>query len=130
MTHARFTSALLSCLVSLSLCACDDKASPIGADAAPDAATIDCQELTYDNFGQGFIEDYCLECHHSSVTGSDRKDAPASIDFDDYDLAFRWAVSIKAISGTRPNMPPSFAMALPIPEERMKLVQWIDCGLP
>ena len=126
----RFTFVLPVCFVALSLLACDDKASQTAADASPDATPIDCQELTYDNFGQAFIEDYCLECHHSNLEGFDRKDAPASIDFDTYDLVVRFAVSIKAISGTRPNMPPSFAMAAPSSEERMQLVQWIDCGVP
>ncbi len=126
----RFAVAILSCLVSLSLCACNDEAVHNGTDAVPDATPIDCQELTYDNFGQAFIEDYCLECHQSSLTGLDRKDAPDSINFDDYDLVFTLSVTIKAIAGTRPIMPPSFAMALPSLDERMKLVQWVDCGLP
>lgn len=117
-------------LIPLILMGCSDDKVGISADASPDATSVDCSLLTYENFGRAFIEDYCLECHHSELAEAERNDAPLSIDFETYDLVSNFSISIKAIAGTRPLMPPSFAMAVPNSEERANLVQWIDCRLP
>src|SRR5688500_439205 len=38
--------------------------------------------LTFANFGEAFMEDYCLRCHSSSVVGVDREGAPSDHNFD------------------------------------------------
>jgi hypothetical protein len=38
--------------------------------------------LTYENFGQAFMESYCTRCHASDLHGADRHGAPLYHDFD------------------------------------------------
>jgi hypothetical protein len=93
----------------------------------------DVQTLTYENFGKGFVEDYCTECHSSTVTGADREGAPLHHDFDTV-LGIRQvhehvdevaAAGPAAVNDAMPEDDPK-----PTLEERYQLGEWIACGMP
>ncbi len=119
-------------LVALSLIgACGEDSGPLPiADAGPDATPVDCAAITYDNFEDSFFEEYCRDCHLSSLSGSERKGASVGIDFDNHDLVSMFSFAIKRTAGEGITMPPSFAQSRPSTEERSKLTTWIRCGLP
>jgi predicted small lipoprotein YifL len=89
--------------------------------------------LTYENFGREFMEVYCTRCHHSELTGADRKGAPS---FHDFDTIF----GIRAVSdhidettasgpaATNDSMPPDGDR--PTLAEREQLAEWIACEMP
>jgi hypothetical protein len=85
--------------------------------------------LTYDNFGASFFQSYCLRCHSRTKQGTDRNDAPATLNFDQLtDIQ----VQIERIWGqagdsnvTMPAGPPK-----PSPDERARLGEWLACGAP
>lgn len=90
--------------------------------------------LTYANFGQPFMENYCTRCHARDLVGADRHGAPS---FHDFDTLF----GIRAVSdhvdettaagpaATNDGMPNDSGPA-PTLEERKKLGEWIACDLP
>jgi len=94
----------------------------------PDGSTI-----TWTNFGQKFMSDYCTRCHDSKLTGSARQGAPS---FHDFDTVF----GVRAVhdhidettasgpASTNTSMPPDGAK--PTLEDRQKLGEWIACGSP
>lgn len=89
--------------------------------------------LTYTNFGKQFMDEYCTECHASTLHGSARHGAPAFHDFDTL-------LGIKEVrdhidettaagpTGVNRGMPE--ADPKPTDEERRMLGEWIACGLP
>lgn len=87
--------------------------------------------LTYDNFGKQFMENYCLRCHSTSVTGDARHDAPDDHNFDTIDDIQLLAPHIDQLAGSGPDstnekMPASGDK--PSLEERQKLSEWLACG--
>ncbi len=122
---------LILVFACLGLVACDDGDPPAGADAGPpaaDAAPVDCAELTYANFGEQFVADYCLSCH--SASAGNRQGAPSSVNFDDYQSVLDRSSRFRSRAGSGSSMPPFTFSSKPTEEERMKLVQWVDCGTP
>lgn len=100
---------------------------PTGAECPP-AST-----LTYANFGQTFMEDYCLRCHSSTVTGADREGAPSDHNFDTIDEIRAFAGHIDEMAGSGPDatndqMPPDGDA--PTLAEREMLAEWLACGAP
>jgi hypothetical protein len=101
--------------------------TPSGA-VCPDDST-----LTYANFGQQFMEDYCTRCHSRDRMGADRHDAPLDHDFD-------WYMGILFVSDHIDQMaaagPDSVNTMMPLDEprpsmeEREKLGEWLACGAP
>ncbi|MFP2930673.1 hypothetical protein ACLESO_36835 [Pyxidicoccus sp. 3LG] len=86
------------------------------------------------DFGQAFMETYCLSCHSASVTGEARAGAPAGVDFDTPGQVHRWAEAIDSHAAAGPSsvnteMPPANSPA-PSMDERIKLGQWLSCGAP
>lgn len=89
--------------------------------------------LTYNNFGQAFMEQYCTRCHDSALVGEARMGAPS---FHDFDTLF----GIRAVhehvdettaagpAATNTGMPPSDPR--PTLMERQMLGEWIACGMP
>jgi hypothetical protein len=89
--------------------------------------------LTYNNFGKGFMESFCVKCHDSNKMGDQRQGAPS---FHDFDTLF----GIKAVSnhidettasgpaGTNDSMPNTNPK--PTLEQRQQLGEWIACGMP
>lgn len=97
-----------------------------GDASSPDAnAVCSSSTLDYANFGEPFFASYCNTCH--SETASNRRGAPANVNFDRFDLISEQKVRIKARAGTATSMPPA-AGATPSAEERASLVEWLDCG--
>ena len=91
------------------------------------------QTLTYDNFGKGFFESYCLRCHSSKVVGDARAGAPTDHNFDTVGDARTVAEHIDKLAaagpgGTNTSMPP--AGSAPSEAERRKLGEWLACGAP
>lgn len=89
--------------------------------------------LSYANFGQTFMTDYCVDCHSSTATGSARRDAPVGIDFDTIAGIRLHATHIDEHAAAGPNatneeMPEDDPK--PTLEERTKLGQWLACGAP
>lgn len=100
---------------------------PTGAECPP-AST-----LTYASFGQAFMEDYCLRCHSSAVTGPDREGAPFDHNFDTIAEIRAFAGHIDGMAGSGPDatndqMPPDGDT--PTLAEREMLAQWLACGAP
>ena len=89
--------------------------------------------LTWTNFGQKFMSDYCTRCHDSKLKGSARQGAPSFHDFDTQSgvLVVREHIDETTASGpagTNDSMPPDGPK--PTLEERQKLGEWLACGVP
>lgn len=87
--------------------------------------------LTYANFGQAFMTQYCTRCHSSTLSGEARMGAPAFHDFDTQIGVQQVANHVDQAAGAGPaatndQMPPDGAM--PTLEQRQKLAEWIACG--
>ena len=87
-------------------------------------------QLSYQNFGRGFMESYCVRCHSSSVIGSARQQAPVDHNFDSLAGILEEAQHIDMSTasgpgGTNTSMPPSGPA--PSIEERRKLGEWLAC---
>ena len=81
--------------------------------------------LTYDNFGHGFLNQYCNGCHSSIVAESHREGAPAGVNFDTYEGVLTWAERIAARGvPDDASMPPGGG---PGSEDRALLDEWITC---
>ena len=105
----------------------DVRGPPTGAECPP-AST-----LTYDNFGQPFMANYCTRCHSSTLSGAARMGATADHDFDSKIGVLRVYDHVDQAAGSGPNatndqMPPNGAM--PNLAERELLAEWIACGVP
>lgn len=88
--------------------------------------------LTYENFAQPFMDDYCTRCHSSMRTGEARKCAPLDHDCDTEAGIFAIAAHIDEVAAAGPNsvntaMPPSGP--LPTEEERRQLGEWLACNV-
>src|SRR6187549_3900382 len=79
----RVTSMALA-VAALSSCGSDNEAAESGGPSGAVCPTD--STLTYDNFGQAFVEDYCTRCHSSALTGAARNGAPSDHNFDTLDL--------------------------------------------
>jgi uncharacterized membrane protein len=89
--------------------------------------------LTYANFGQPFMEQYCTRCHSSTLSGDARMGAPEFHDFDSQLGVQRVADHVDQAAGAGPastndSMPPGGAR--PTLAERQMLAEWIACGAP
>ena len=97
---------------------------------AGDGDDADCSELTYENFGDNFFQNYCLRCHSQTLVGDvARSDAPLGINYDTIEGVREFAKRIRLRAGQLGDMPPLLApVPKPSQEERRTLIQWIDCG--
>lgn len=91
------------------------------------------QTLTYANFGQAFMQSYCLRCHSSSVQGGARNGAPSDHNYDVLSDIRSLADHIDLHAGSGPagtneEMPEGDPK--PTVAERAKLSQWLACGAP
>lgn len=119
--------------------ACSDRPTPTGA-VCP---SPDPQTLTYDNFGQPFMEHYCTWCHDSSLPRSKRNGAPLYHDFDSLLGVLEVVDHIDEQAGIGPNasnhfMPPDKCPSTkggpldtscpkPTDDERRSLAIWLAC---
>jgi hypothetical protein len=89
---------------------------------------------TVQDFGQGFLQTYCLSCHGAAVSGPARGGAPAGVNFDTLADVRQWAGAIDTHSASGPRatntqMPPA-GLPQPTQEERRRLGEWLSCGAP
>jgi hypothetical protein len=108
-----------------------DEEGPVGPASGADCPD-DAGMLTYEDFGQPFMEAYCTRCHSSELSGDARNSAPEGHDFDTLEgiLLVGDHVDQMAAAGpasTNATMPPSDPK--PTMEEREKLGQWLACEL-
>ncbi len=115
-------------LLALAGCGPDSVFGPPTESVCPTDST-----LTYENFGKGFMTQYCTRCHSSELMGADRQGAPS---FHDFDTLY----GIRAVSdhidettasgpaATNTGMPPD--NPAPTLDERKQLGEWIACGMP
>jgi len=109
----RATSAGLVLAVLLSGC-------PTGQE---DPVCVHDPPLTYDNFGRGFMDQFCNGCHSSIVPVEDRNGAPLDYDFDSYEGVVYWADKIKP-STDNGVMPPGGG---PTEDELATFDEWMHC---
>jgi len=70
--------AVLFCVAA----ACGPSPTPTGT-TCPDPDPISgTTTLTWENFGQAFMQKYCINCHDSQLTLNQRNGAPLFHDFD------------------------------------------------
>lgn len=101
---------------------------PTGATCPPTST------LSYANFGQAFMENYCTRCHSSTLTGAARNGATVDHDFDSKIGVLRVYDHIDEAAGAGPDatndqMPPDDG-AKPSLAERQMLAEWLACGVP
>ncbi len=94
--------------------------------------TGECGDLTFENFGQQFFQNYCLRCHSEDLVGDlARTDAPVGINFNTLEGVREFTNRIRLRAGELGDMPPTI---LPVPRpseaERRMLIEWIDCNTP
>jgi hypothetical protein len=123
------------------LAACTTAAPPTPTDTVcPDP---DPNTLTWDNFGQQFMADFCTACHSSSLAHSQRNGAPLYHDYDTLRGVLEIPDHIDEDAGSGPaatntRMPPSQCPSVPggaldrdCPRpsgaERANLSMWIAC---
>ncbi len=87
-----------------------------GGDAGPHGSA--CEHLTYHHFGKMFIDTYCIGCHISQFPQLGTLDAIVTNK--------NRIQSQVAIYKAMP--PPDRSTPKPDDHERMKLVQWLECG--
>jgi uncharacterized membrane protein len=112
--------------ILLAITACTDSNAPTGASCPTPA-------VTYADFGQAFMTSYCLVCHSTTKTGTQRQNAPRGVDFDTQSLVHRYASEIDRLSASGPDsdnsqMPPA-GTPTPSAAERKKLGEYLACEL-
>ena len=106
---------------------CDAHGEPTGS-TCPQGST-----LTYANFGQQFMTNYCTDCHSSTKTGSARHGAPA---FHDYDTVEGVRATIDHVDENAAAGPNAVNTLMPeddprpTEQERRQLGEWLACGAP
>lgn len=82
--------------------------------------------LTWENFGDSFMRNWCTACHASALSGASRGGAPLGVDFDELDGVRAEAERIWARGADDNNtMPPA---GVPPEAERALLGEWLACG--
>jgi uncharacterized membrane protein len=110
-------------------CSPDD---PLPEEFLPGTDQSDCGAITYRNFAADFFARYCLSCHNEQLVGDlARTDAPTGIDFNRLDGIRAFQRRIRLRTGIQGDMPP-ILLRVPRPSdaERVRLIQWLDCGAP
>jgi len=129
MQSHRLVIALIA--VSVTVSACTDEPPLYG----PPTETVcpPTSNLTYQDFGQPFMERYCTRCHSSLLQGKARRGAPSFHDFDTVQgiRAIAEHIDLTTASGpaaTNTTMPSEGAR--PTLAERAQLGEWLACGSP
>jgi hypothetical protein len=115
-TRSLFVSLVSAVTIAIASAAC--VGTPIEDHACPPGGTT----LTYENFGAGFFQEYCVRCHGGANGYSSR--AFLSVDAI---RAEKDRIFINA-AGTNASMPPG--PDGPTQTERDKLADWLACGAP
>jgi hypothetical protein len=120
--------------------ACSNTAEPV---ATQTVCPSPAPDLTWENFGQKFMADYCTDCHASTLTHAQRNGAPLFHDYDTLHGVLSIPDHIDKYAGAGPAavntlMPPGQCPSTPggpldraCPEpsdaERTNLALWIAC---
>ena len=119
----------LPLLACLALAGCDDPLPAVGF-VGPEAC-VDPALGTLEYFEETMVPElfapYCLPCHSTDRSGSERHGAPSYLDFDDFESAKSVNAAVWARVAAR-EMPPM--AATPSTEELELLVAWLDCTAP
>jgi uncharacterized membrane protein len=119
-----FHVALAAALLPLAACSSSDE-----QDQPAPAPSATCPTLasppTYADLDQGILT-ICRTCHSATVTGADRHDAPAGIDFDTYEQ-FANAGDTAAYLVRYGIMPPQDVQG-PTEAQKQELYDWVTCG--
>ena len=100
--------------------------APDGMGGSPGPGDEACDgTVSWANFAQGFVLNYCRGCHSSAFDGADRYGAPPGVDFDDRGAVLTWAERMRARAVDRPDMPPGGG---PSDAERATFGAWLDCA--
>ena len=127
-------TALAALAVTLSACGGDDHADD-HADGEGVSTGNSCppgRPLTYETFGEPFMEQYCVRCHSSELEGADRSGAPEGHDFDSIGGILLVADHVDQYAAAGPDatntvMPPTDPK--PSTQERELLGEWLACEL-
>ncbi|HEU4731611.1 MAG TPA: hypothetical protein VFT22_27135 [Kofleriaceae bacterium] len=130
-------------LFGFALVACTNTSAPTPMGTVcpdPDPGT-----LTWDNFGQKFMADYCTACHDSQLSHAQRNGAPLFHDYDTLAGVLELPDHVDEYAGSGPDahntiMPPgrcpsvpggSLDRDCPTPSdaERTMLSMWIACEI-
>jgi uncharacterized membrane protein len=112
-------------VLALALASCG--VDPTSTAPPPPSDTTCAQSiLTYQNFGEPFLANWCRGCHSSGLPADMRQDAPMDSNFDTLDEVHVWSETIATrAGGAPPSMPPAGG---PSDSERALLVEWLGCG--
>ena len=80
--------------------------------------------LTYENFGAGFLRNYCVTCHSAALAAAQRGGAPDSINLDSAGDAALWRAEMLADAA---KMPPSQNVTT---LDKSQFAEWLNCGAP
>jgi uncharacterized membrane protein len=126
---------IVICFTVVCLVGCGEKIDPKTAqgnnqiDAGNDGGQTGGQNVVYSIDAaeiKPILDEYCVPCHSTALSGAARSGAPSGIDYDTYDAAVANAVSgnSEIQSG---GMPPSGNG--PTAEEKRLFQLWVDTGL-
>lgn len=94
--------------------------------ASEDPRCEDALEVTWENFGQGFLTMHCNGCHTAS--SQNRYGAPEDATFDTVDEAWAWADPILTLTtGDSATEPPGGGVTT---QDLELLFDWLGCGTP
>ncbi len=126
---------------ALGLAACSDTA--VATPTETTCADPGANTLTWDNFGQQFMTDYCTHCHAATLPRSQRNGAPLYHDYNTLQGVLSLPEHIDERAGAGPAatntlMPPSRCpstpggaldrdCAKPSEAERTMLAKWLAC---
>lgn len=117
--------ALLACIAAS---ACGDDSSTV-EDPPPEVeCPSDRSDVPVFDEVDG-LSQVCTKCHASSVSGAQRRNAPTSLNFDDYDIAHANAERI-ATEVYWGKMPPSGSGYTLTQDQIEELLLWGMCGAP
>jgi uncharacterized membrane protein len=130
--HWRCGFHLLPLTGALALAACTPD-GPLGGQPTEVECPDEGTELSFVEFGQPFMESYCLGCHSAAAVGPERHGAPSDHNFDHREEILAEAEHVELAAGagaevTNEVMPPEDPR--PSRAERMMLSEWLACGAP
>jgi hypothetical protein len=85
-------------------------------------------DVTWENFGGGYVISYCTTCHHSALPSDMRQLAPIAMNFETLEMVRMHAPRMWARAGDQnATMPP---VGAPGEDERALFGEWLACGAP
>jgi uncharacterized membrane protein len=106
--------------ISLVLSACGGGSSGATGATCPDGGSA----LTYENFGQPFMTNYCVRCHAAGdVSGGVSLDTQSSVQSHIAQIDGQAAASANVVNTSMPE-----GGSAPSDAERIQLGEWLACG--